>query len=55
MAWSSAAGGLYVFGGHGVDSGGGAGKCKSNQDANLGPGGIALPLILGAEASMDYI
>ena len=44
MAWSSAAGGLYVFGG--LDSSGVAAKCESNQDANLGPGGIALPLIL---------
>ena len=33
MAWSSAAGGLYVFGR--LDSGGVAAKCKCNQDANV--------------------
>ena len=44
MAWSSAAGGLYVFGGS--DSSGVSAKFKFNQDANLGSGGIALPLIL---------
>ena len=44
MAWSSAAGGLYVFGG--LNSSGVAAKCKFNQDANLGSGEIALPFIL---------